>query len=349
MADYQAESGPDHPSMSVGTMINAAGGLVSIALVIGIGFWGYKMVARDVSGVPVVRAASGAMRVAPENPGGTLSNNMGLAVNKVAAEGVAEKPADRLVLAPPPVQLTLEDSPQDALVLNKVDRPTEVAARPEAETPVETPATDDRADDDAIAALTASLLEGATPLSGEEIESSADGAIAEALRNAQNVAASGTETAVAEEPTIKTITARNVPARSLRPKMRPAVIRAAATTAETDRVTQVAQAEEELPITAPAPIEAGLDVAPETIPAGTRLAQLGAYDSEATARKEWDRFNTRFQDYMTGKQRVIQKASSGGRTFYRLRVMGFTDMSAARHFCAALVAANADCIPVVTK
>jgi hypothetical protein len=52
---------------------------------------------------------------------------------------------------------------------------------------------------------------------------------------------------------------------------------------------------------------------------------------------------------MAGKQRVIQKASSGGRTFYRLRVMGFTDMSAARHFCAALVAANADCIPVVTK
>ena len=29
--------------------------------------------------------------------------------------------------------------------------------------------------------------------------------------------------------------------------------------------------------------------------------------------------------------------------------MNFADMSAARHFCAALVAENTDCIPVVAK
>ena len=88
---------------------------------------------------------------------------------------------------------------------------------------------------------------------------------------------------------------------------------------------------------------------PDSLPPGTRLAQLGAYDSADVARNEWDKFYTRFGDYMEGKQRVIQKASSGGRTFYRLRAMGFDDLSDARRFCAVLVADNTDCIPVTIR
>ena len=37
-------------------------------------------------------------------------------------------------------------------------------------------------------------------------------------------------------------------------------------------------------------------------------------------------------------------ATSGGRTFYRLRAMGFEDLSDARRFCSALVAENAECM-----
>ena len=85
------------------------------------------------------------------------------------------------------------------------------------------------------------------------------------------------------------------------------------------------------------------------IPAGTRLSQLGAFDSPEVARKEWDRLSARFGDYMDGKQRVIQKAQSGGRTFYRLRAIGFADLNDARRFCSALVAERADCIPVTSK
>jgi hypothetical protein len=94
---------------------------------------------------------------------------------------------------------------------------------------------------------------------------------------------------------------------------------------------------------------ASLDIDPATLPAGTRLAQLGAFESVAVAQAEWERLNGRFGDYLTGKKRVIQKASSGGRTFYRLRAMGFADLSDARRFCSALVAGNADCIPVTTR
>ena len=87
----------------------------------------------------------------------------------------------------------------------------------------------------------------------------------------------------------------------------------------------------------------------DTIPLGTRLAQLGAFDSAEVARAEWDRLAGRFGDFLDGKQRVIQRAESGGRTFYRLRAMGFADLGDARRFCSALVAERAECIPVVTR
>jgi hypothetical protein len=56
-----------------------------------------------------------------------------------------------------------------------------------------------------------------------------------------------------------------------------------------------------------------------------------------------------FSVFLVGLSRVVQKATSGGRVFYRLRAMGFADLSDARRFCSALVAEGADCIPVVTR
>jgi hypothetical protein len=91
------------------------------------------------------------------------------------------------------------------------------------------------------------------------------------------------------------------------------------------------------------------EVDADAIPLGTRLAQLGAFDSAEVARAEWDRLAGRFGDFLDGKQRVIQRAESGGRTFYRLRAMGFADLGDARRFCSALVAERAECIPVVTR
>lgn len=367
MAEIQVGSGQD-PSFSVATLINLAGGLASVGLLVGVGIWGYQTVMRDVSEVPVVRAAQDPMRVAPDDPGGTLAGNMGLAVNKVAASGVAEKPADRLILAPAPVSLTIEDEPRRVLeeMLAAEARVVEMATSgaPDedeadmvsgADTPrvaqgttAETAAPQAGASDDPTALLTAALLDGADPLSGEVIApASADSNIAKALLRAQESvteaevapqapeAEAGVEAAVA---TIQTVAFQpqndDLPTRSLRPRIRPGVASPSGPAAM---------------IAAPLALQPSLDVDPTTITPGTRLAQLGAYDSTEKAMKEWDRFTARFGDYMDGKQRVIQKASSGGRTFYRLRVMGFDDLSAARYFCAALVAENADCIPVVSK
>ena len=91
------------------------------------------------------------------------------------------------------------------------------------------------------------------------------------------------------------------------------------------------------------------DIDPTTIPPGTRLVQLGAFPSVERAREAWDMLDARFTPYFDGKGRVVQEASAGGSTFYRLRVMGFEDLSDARRFCAVLVAENANCIPVIRR
>ncbi|NCQ23811.1 MAG: SPOR domain-containing protein [Rhodobacteraceae bacterium CG17_big_fil_post_rev_8_21_14_2_50_63_15] len=282
-----------------------AGATLSLALIAGIGVWGYRLILRDVSGVPVVRAIEGPMRVQPEDPGGSATDHQGLSVNAIAADGVAADPADRLILAPPPLELSLEDVPHGAAPAKVSDATPRAEAgdpapEPEAERMLKVAAVpaEDAADDlDADA--------------GADLSSKDPGFV---------------------QPTPVT----GGLGQSLRPRPRPemsgtlpeAVARAVASAQSAGGVTEID---------------------PERIPAGTRLAQLGAFDSPEVARAEWDRLSVKFQDYLDGKQRVVQRAESGGRTFYRLRVMGFADLSDARRFCSAMVAERAECIPVVAR
>lgn len=92
-------------------LVQIAGAASSVALVVALGVWGYRLAVRDIAGVPVIRALEGPARTAPDDPGGAVADHQGLAVNDVVAEGTAAPPAERLVLAPKPVELTLEDGP----------------------------------------------------------------------------------------------------------------------------------------------------------------------------------------------------------------------------------------------
>ncbi|UWR81368.1 SPOR domain-containing protein [Phaeobacter inhibens] len=314
---------------------SALGAVASLALVAGIGLWGYQLISRDVSGVPVVRAVEGPLRVQPDNPGGLPADHQGLAVNAVAANGNVESPADRLTLAPEDVALTEDDQPMQAALTTD----TSGAGR-------ERPSAPDTSDlsTEAVAAyqggdidaLVAELTNGVTPLGQDALNG------AEQLSAA--AAAPNTAPAIVQPEPLQPVSiaavapAPNAALRkapgvrvSLRPAARPARFSPSRAVAATPaaRTTQ--------------------DVSPDSLPAGTRLAQLGAYESAEVARAEWDRIHGRFADYLEGKKRVIQKAESGGRTFYRLRAMGFADLSDARRFCSALVAGNADCIPVTTR
>ena len=86
-----------------------------------------------------------------------------------------------------------------------------------------------------------------------------------------------------------------------------------------------------------------------SLAAGTRLVQLGAFASSEIAQEQWGKLQTKFPAFLGNKSPIVQRAESGGKTFYRLRAVGFADLSDARRLCAALKAQNADCIPVVSR
>ncbi|MDK3016342.1 SPOR domain-containing protein [Pseudodonghicola flavimaris] len=309
-------------------IVNIVGAVASVALVAGVGVWGYKLMVRDVSGVPVVRALEGPMRVTPEDPGGQLADHQGLAVNAVAAGGTAEAPPERLALAPRAVGLTDEDMPMGELSGTDGADTTLAAGAPVDPDAVE------KFRDGSIDALVRQLTDGVDPLSDTETEIASDGVRPGALEDDSDSAVemAAIDPAVLAAPGLKI---------SLRPMSRPAELKQAVARADVAEALNGAQ--NVMASAADVEVDAG------SLSAGTRLAQLGAYDSPDVAREEWSKLFSRFGDYMEGKKRVIQKASSGGRTFYRLRAMGFDDLSDARRFCSALVAENADCIPVTVR
>ena len=308
MADMhyaRPEQGPERAKFFV-KLTNLTGAALSLALIAGVGVWGTKMVMRDVSGVPVVRATEGPMREAPADPGGDAAANQGLAVNAVAAEGTAAAPADRVVLAPPPLELSLED----VAPLTQVAEAAEAAPRAEVAEPAPQAAPEE-VQNASILALADQIAAGPVPIA--PLEEEVTGADGVEVPEAEQVA--GVQT--------------------VRPRARPAAL-----TSVPEAVALAVAAARSAPSD---------EVDADAIPLGTRLAQLGAFDSAEVARAEWDRLAGKFGDFLDGKQRVIQRAESGGRTFYRLRAIGFEDLSDARRFCSALVAENAECIPVVTR
>ena len=150
-------------------LVQMAGAASSVVLVVALGVWGYRLAVRDIAGVPVIRALEGPARTAPEDPGGAIADHQGLAVNDVVAEGSAAPPADRLVLAPKPVELTLEDGPglTDGLPPEEAEPQAASMAAPADLVPAT-----GGADDDAVAAALAEAL-GIEPEAETGVETAA--------------------------------------------------------------------------------------------------------------------------------------------------------------------------------
>jgi len=267
------------------------GALLSIALVIGLGVWSYRLTMRDVSEIPVVRAMSGPMRVAPDDPGGQTAEHQGLAVNEVQAGGVAGAPPDRVVLAPEPIRLSDEDL---ALVTELAEGRIEPA--PSNVTDVSAPATR-LSDQEEINRAVLAAIGGGT--------------------------ASPEARDLARLPGVK---------RSPRPKARVRVAAGGETPVKVEMVSAAA-----------------VDVDPSEVAPGTRLVQLGAFDDRRAAIAEWNAIMARHGDLIGARQRLIQEAESGGRRFYRLRMVGFDDLSDSRRLCSALLARGTPCIPVTAR
>jgi len=305
-------SGHTTPVAQVGRLVAMAGAATSVALVLGMGYWGYTLAMRDMTGIPVVQALDGPMRMAPDDPGGTIADHQGLSVNTIAAEGGVSAPADQLVLAPAPIGLDANDltgttiamvapvssrgAMQPGLVIGAVPQDDE-----DGSDPLQTVSLDVNTD---IAALVEALSQGAVPLSGD------------------------IDITLNTNPQPVFVLPKGALVQSPRPRPRP------------EGEVTMAAAE------APAATQ---EITGDNLASGTRLVQLGAFDSEEIARSEWARLSGKFADLLTDKIRIVQAAQSGGRTFYRLRAMGFADEADSRRFCSALVAERAACIPVAVR
>ena len=300
------------------SMVNFAGAATSVALVLGLAVWGYKLAVRDVSGIPVVLALQGPMRVAPVAPGGSVADNQGLAVNTIAAEGNVAAPADRLVLAPQAVELSLEDAP-GLSSLTPAAPADQVDALMVAPDPTVVPATDT-----------------ATAESGVD-ENAIEQALFAALTDGGDVPI--TETAPAVE-TLAATDAAGIVVRSPRPISRPAQINTSG--AIPDATAAIDDVQDVVSVASP-------EMQPEEVALGTRLVQLGAFDSADGARAEWTRLQGNFGDLMAGKAIIVQPATSGGQTFFRLRAYGFSDEDDSRRFCSALLSEDTSCIPVTQR
>ena len=298
--------------------VNIAGAVTSLALVVGLGVWGYRLAVRDVRGVPVIQAMEGPMRIAPEDPGGEIADHQGLAVNDVAAIGTAAPPPEKLVLAPRPVEL----APEDTAGLGGTAMPgLETASAPVAAL---------TADAD-IALAAEPPVESATP-TGVAMDVAIDAALAEALGEVPLDEPVVDEALV--DPLLEPAPEGAITV-SIRPKARPG-----------SRSADVAAA---APSEAAVAMAAANEVDPATLTPGTRLVQFGTFDTAEEARAEWVRLQGRFGEIMADKALVVQPAESGGRTFYRLRAHGFEGEDDARRFCSAFVSENAVCIPVPHK
>ena len=320
MAIYHSWLIPAIGMARAGVLVNYAGALVSLALIIGVSIWGYKLVVRDVSGIPVVRAMAGDMRILPVTPGGEVTDHTGLSVNEVAGLGEAAELNDSVSLAPMKAGLSDEDIEAQPLAEeNGILDPNSVVE------PVVK-----------MRVLLNSTQVGSAALSTNEVFALAEQIAAKAalqeplptneiLKSDINI----------NENTAIAILGQNIPGVfvSLRPVLRPTLV-----------YQEVAPV---IPAFALPSDEPLVTTAPFAI--GTNLVQLGAFPNADVAALDWIRLNRLFESVMDGKIRVIQAAISGGKTFYRLRAQGFVELGDARRFCATLIAEGTDCIPVVVR
>ncbi len=323
-------------------LIHWLGAVTSVGVLGVMVYWGLQLVQRDPNEVPVIKAMEGPARVPPVDPGGAQSSYTGLAVNSVQSEGEAEKPSDRVVLAPEPLNLLAEDIPVQQLA-----ETADIQPEPVAELildSIEDAVSDGRSRDpqeknteDTIAML----------IELEERQQT-DAPITLTVRDVpegMRIDSSGAEVSLVRDDELAEPDAEDVakadplggtkyaPAISIMPQFRSNEVKLAKANAAP------------IPSAAPKPLSREVPDAK----LGTRLIQLGAYDSRETALKEWVRISAKHHDLLGSKNFLVQHVETGGRQFYRLRAVGFADSTESKAMCSALIQRGAQCIPVVAR
>lgn len=291
-------------------MRKAAAATVFLGLVAALAVWAWNLGTRDAAEVPIIRAMEGPARIEPVDPGGEQASHQGLEVNSVLAGNPEPAPRTSAVAEAPPAALTIEDGPQEELV----------AIAP----PVADAAPFDGLED----ASPEPLARGpeASPIDLAAL-------VAEAVGPAETLGGDAEEDPALEQ----------VSSTANRPRVRPVGLRPAPVAPTPAAVAPATAAPDSAKAAAPGEVAAG------SLGSGTRLVQLGAFDSEELTRQAWASLVSRHGGLLGGKSLYVERATSNARVFYRLRVAGFDSNDQTRDLCEALRAQGVDCIPVTLQ
>ncbi len=339
--DYESVAVGDADRLIPEGVRRLAGAAVFLGLIAVLGLWSYRLGTRDASQVPIIKAMDGPTRIQPEDPGGLQAAHQGLEVNEVLGGSPATMPKDIPPARPEPKALAAEDAPQGELVASA---PAVLAQRVLGESG-DLPPVDDTAAPVPGTPDVALLPDAAGEVLGAvEAEAKPD------------LEADPDATANDDADTLADV----------RPRNRPAGLAMSHANAKTTQVAspgpaaavKVAAAEPEptpkpTPVkvsataTVPAPAPAVREVS--GLPVGTRLVQLGAFDSEAITRKAWAQLVARNGDLLGSKSLYVERTTANARVFYRLRVAGFQSANETRQLCEGLRSRGVACIPVTLQ
>lgn len=310
--DYESVAHPDDsPGLIPEKVRRLAGAAVFLGLVVTLGIWSYRLGTRDATEVPIIKAMAPA-RVEPADPGGLQAAHQGLEVNGVLAgkPTIVASNAPAARLAPD--ALASEDAPQGDLLLSAPAALAEQVLQRDSAPLTDAEEQDILGDDGDD--LLASPDDGAPP-------------------DADDVAALDVAAPVLAGP---------------RPMNRPAglkVVRPAKTAAVASK--PVATPPPATLIPASASTSAAKEV--KSVKTGTRLVQLGAFDSDALTRQAWTQLVAQNRDLLGSKSLYVERTTANARVFYRLRVSGFQTADQTRQMCESLRARGIDCIPVTLQ
>ncbi len=124
------------------------------------------------------------------------------------------------------------------------------------------------------------------------------------------------------------------------PLARTAPTEAAPVPAAKPQAASVASAGSTRPIPAPAATSSAKGASTAGRPA---MVQLAAVATEQAARDEWQRMSRHMPDLLNGRQPSFSRVEHDGRTFWRLRTAGFSDIAQAKTFCERVRAKGAGC------
>ncbi|MEM9138410.1 MAG: SPOR domain-containing protein [Pseudomonadota bacterium] len=345
-----AEVAPTRMQRIRGAASTAIGALVALSLLLALGLWFYRLGVRDAQNVPIIQSSSEPVKIRPSDPGGAVAPHQDVSSYEIAE--TAPSSATAAVIAPSPAVPQNEDVAMGELSKPDPEASAEVPAAETASQPqtspsagISAPAPSDNTgaptqDDtalssgDEVASLIASLdsddssdtpaSRAIVPVPKDQAETPAPSTPEDAAQEPASEAGAPTEAEAETEPAVESGSVF-APANSPRAPNRPSDLRARVETA----AVQAKQDE--------------TDLASRAANSSIQI-QLAADPDEAAIRARWRRIFNANKDILRDKALAVQTTSSGGTTFYRLRVGPFDSRAKALAICEALKARGQDCI-----